>query len=232
MKVKITFLALALIIFASCKEESHKEIRNAFRQYVTENFGNPKDMKEITNVELKDTTSLGDIVNTAKELLNVDSIANQYEDKFFKWAITDENNRSATLKILSSKYKDEYWTEIKAIGRKLDTYDRYNIAKTTFKEKLREAEGIIDYYIHYVIKARIEVNGIKEVREYHAYVDKNGKIQVKDREMKTTDLPKYWTELGDAIEAFSPYPAQIANRQVKLKEILTNCGFSTDKIYN
>lgn len=230
MKLKITFLALTLIIFASCKQESHKEIRNAFRQYVDENFGNPKDMKEITSVELKDTANLNDIIDTAKRILELDSIAENLENKFMNWVMNKKNDKF-TNKVLS-EHRNEYLDEMKEIHYKLVNIHKYYMVRNTLKSKLDETKDIVDYYIHYLIKARIEVNGTKEIREYHVYVDKNGKIQIKDREMKKKEVPEYWTELGDAIKDLNQYSIKILNRQNRIKEILLSVGAPTDEIYN
>lgn len=45
-------------------------------------------------------------------------------------------------------------------------------------------------YIHYEIKARVTKGDIKSLDIYHAYIDNNGKIDIKDHIKKMSELPK------------------------------------------
>lgn len=226
MKVRFTFLALVLIIFASCKEESHKEIRNAFKQYVDENFGNPKDMKEITNVELKDTTSFETFKDMAIQALYADSIVNKRETDIAKWLNPGENKRFGKV---ISKLEYKYQKELFSIFEKMYStiYSNYT-GRASLEKKLKDNDDVSEYFIHYVLRARIEVNGTKEVREYHAYVNKNGKIEIKDREMKKSELPENWTELGDATLSLMSASKKRAEDLNRLKDLLLKSGITID----
>lgn len=226
MKTRFAFLVLALTIFASCKEESHKEIRNAFKQYVAENFGNPKDVKEITNVELKDTTSFETFKDMAIQALYADSIVNKRQNSLMDWLGADGNKMLGKfLSKLEHKYQDDL---ISIIEKMYSTVYSYYINQSSLKKKLEENKNVSEYFIHYVLKVRIEVKGNKEVREYHAYVDKNGKIEIKDREMKKSELPEYWTDLGDETMSLMSASKKRAENLNKLKDLLLNSGITID----
>lgn len=222
MKVKIEFLVLALIIFTSCKAESHKEIRDAFRQYVIENFGNPKDMKEITSVELTDTTSFDEFKNIAIQTLAADSIVDKRQNNVMKWLNSDGINRMGKLKY---SYRDEF---LNLIGKISDNVYSYYKSQALLASKIEDNKNVSEYFIHYVLKARIEVNGIKEVREYHAYVDKNGKIDIKDRTMKKSELPEYWTDLGETTLSLANASTERAKNLNRLKDMLLSSGIDID----
>lgn len=190
MKTNFAFLVLVLIIFTSCKEESHKEIQKAFQQYVAENFGNPKDMKEITLIELKDTVNISELRVPIIEILEADSTLIQKRDSLINWMI---NNKEKSEKVVFW-FRNELVDEMKNLCDSKKR-EQHTEVRESIKEKIKKSYNAPHYYIHYLIKARISDGEKNSVKEFHAYKDSKGKWYVKDREMDISEVDGTWSEL-------------------------------------
>lgn len=78
------------------------------------------------------------------------------------------------MKALIDFYEDKQLEYI-SVGKELDKILEYNDSTM---------------YIHYEIKARVTKGDIKSLDIYHAYIDNNGKIDIKDHIKKMSELPK------------------------------------------
>lgn len=206
MKTKFVFLVLPLIIFASCKEESYKEIRKAFRQYVTENFGNPKDMKEITLIELKDTVNISELRTPIIEALEADSTLIVKQDSILHWMMNNDEQFKKVVFWFENEFLDEMGQMCDYEKRKKHLRVRENI-----KNKIEESYNAPNYYIHYLIKARISDGERNNVKEFHAYKDSKGKLYIKDREMEISEVDGTWTDLMNEMQKLM----QISNKEIE-----------------
>lgn len=207
MKVKFTFLALALIIFASCQEESHKEIRKAFRQYVNENFGNPKDMKEITLIEFKDTVDISQLRTPIIEALDADSTLIVKQDSILDWML----NNTEQVKKVALWFKNDFIDEMTNIISNYEKRDTHTEVRENIKRKIKESYDAPDYYIHYLIKARMSDGEKNIVKEFHVYKDSKGKLYTKDREMEISEVDETWTELMNEMKKL----IRISNKEIE-----------------
>lgn len=190
MKTRFAFLVLVLIILASCDGGNHKEIRKAFREYVAENFGNPKDMKEITLIELKDTINISELRDPIIEALNSDSLLIAKQDSIIDW-ITKDYDRFEKIALL---YRYEFLNEAKKVCDEGKREEHLKI-RQEIKTKIKESYNVPSFYIHYLIKARISDGEKNSVKEFHAYKDSKGKLYIKDREMDISEVDGTWTDL-------------------------------------
>lgn len=183
------------MVFASCKEASHRDIRKEFKKYVNENFGNPKDMKEITLIELKDTVNISELRTPIIEALTADSTLIARQDSILHWMMTNQEQ----IKKVALWFGNELLDEVKNIcdykKRKAHVEVRENI-----KCKIEESYNSPNYYIHYLIKARIFDGERNSVKNFHAYKDSKGKLYIKDREMEISEVDDTWTELMDEMQ--------------------------------
>lgn len=54
-----------------------------------------------------------------------------------------------------------------------------------------------------MIKARVTKGDIKSLDIYHAYIDNNGKIDIKDHIKKMSELPKKWSDIDNDLTRFN-----------------------------
>ena len=62
---------------------------------------------------------------------------------------------------------------------------------------------IINYVAELRIKARVTKGDIKSLDIYHAYIDNNGKIDIKDHIKKMSELPKKWSDIDNDLTRFN-----------------------------
>lgn len=192
MKTKNLFLTLILvgIFFTGCQKENYKEVREAFEQYVYENFGNPKNMKEITFIELKDTIKMGELRTSIIETLKYDSMLISKEDSLLHWFTND----MVRVTKVAMRFKDDFLDEMLLLYKYEDDYNHEGIRKS-LKDKIKESYNDPEYYIHYLLKARISNGENNSVKEFHVYKDSQGKIHVKNKELQINEVSGIWNEL-------------------------------------
>ena len=102
---------------------------------------------------------------------------------------------------------------VMAKTRKIGTYmkaliDFYEDKQLEYISVGKELDKILEYndstmYIHYEIKARVTKGDIKSLDIYHAYIDNNGKIDIKDHIKKMSELPKKWSDIDNDLTRFN-----------------------------
>ena len=198
--ITTTFISLILAIsLISCEQTTDDRIRKEFKTYVKENFGNPGEFKGITSVKLADTISykqLDDILEKARIVdLGIEIISAEFTSSY-------ESGRF--LKI----YKKASYDEQRDMMRKLKESTR--VTKENESE-YAELIGEIDSMkinrdsvisVHYEIKARIKKDGEYSVKVYHAYIDNQGNISVKDDELSIDEMPKDYKDNFEILDRF------------------------------
>lgn len=196
MKTKLFYVVLlVLAALTGCQEEENREVKESFRKYATENFGNPKSLKEITAVEVKETEYFDSLVYTANFCLSqIDTLEKQ--DSVSLEFLTD---------VISKKAKKSayIWNNSEEVASHLDefltTKQDIILAKQKLKKVIENHADKHDVLTHYVVKARIDEDNNPKVIEYHGYKNENGKWVWKLNEMKLGEMPDYWMELGETI---------------------------------
>ena len=204
--MKTTLMSLTIISlffsFICCNKQETIEdkIKKEFKIYVNENFGDPNDLKEVVSIDLKDTVSyrpIYEIVSMTKGLYEKgkeqdDSIFYYIEGKGFakvvnKMTRAEKEKIGTYMKALIDFYEDKQLEYI-SVGKELDKILAYNDSTM---------------YIHYEIKARVTKGDIKSLDIYHAYIDNNGKIDIKDHIKKMSELPKKWSDIDNDLTRFN-----------------------------
>ena len=157
-------------------------------------------MKEVVSIDLKDTVSyrpIYEIVSMTKGLYEKgkeqdDSIFYYIEGKGFakvvnKMTRAEKEKIGTYMKALIDFYEDKQLEYI-SVGKELDKILEYNDSTM---------------YIHYEIKARVTKGDIKSLDIYHAYIDNNGKIDIKDHIKKMSELPKKWSDIDNDLTRFN-----------------------------
>lgn len=221
---KLLIIILISLSFTSCDKTIEDRIKKEFKTYVNKNFGEPSDFKEVASIELIDTIGFQKLKYLSIESLKIDADLEQIKDENLEW-IT--NN--------SSKFKFKYSKEVRDLRKALEDYLdylqygflRYASSHKALKEQIDQNDSSM--FIHYEIKARVKVGEDKRVNTYHAYINNNGKIDIKDNTLTTDEMPESWKELTNAIDSFL-VEAEIRKRKLielrkyilKLKDSIGN----------
>lgn len=206
---------LFLFLFFSCENGIEKKIEKEFKTYVNENFGEPSDLKEIVSIELKDTVSYADISNIVKKARNISDIIEGQIDTIHSWSA------DGTLRQILTNNSEDYSLK-KALKDYADMME--NTYLFDFKYKIRQLRefDINDkriIYFHYIIKTRIKEE--QEAKIYHAYIDSNGKIKIKNKAMLTGEAPEDYLTKFKFLEDFYITSTDIMDKTNTLIERVT-----------
>lgn len=196
---KNLFLATLLLLAAmatSCqpsREQSPVEL--ALKDYVSENFDYPEQLKEITAVSLIDTFDLADISTTGKEIVDLSYKVDKTEDTIMNWLA----NKSAP-------YMGKLRRKVGELQKPLTTYyeliEKFAYSRSDLEKALKAVEGSENTYIHYELKARMKKSETKWIEVYHVYVDKAGEITFRKEPMTMGSVPEEWFELSNKVDSF------------------------------
>lgn len=194
----ISFLFVTSLI--SCEQTIEDRIKHEFKIYVKENFGEPRDLKEITSIKLIDTISykeLHGILGNAKNVINGvmvmqdkfinannNTLANIYQKASHKGRL-DMNKKLHDLMDISNIYESEYL----AMAVNIDSMEI-------------DKDRIISF--HYEIKARIKNGDERKVEIYHAYMNNYDDIKIKDHKLRMDEMPKEYQDIYKILEDFRP----------------------------
>jgi len=204
---KLFIITATLLLLFSCGNKNTCNIEKAFRQYVAQNFDDPKSVVEIMEISLKDTfsyekvkflrNSTQDIINKGNE--RVSELWNDFKD----------NSTPRRIATLSNSTK-------RSVQREMHNIERINLRQKgiidLYQKSIRVldiiAESVIDkppiYF--YEIKFKKNVNGEPQSRTFYAsYTKEIGKITILETFNESID--KYngseaYFKLGEALLFF------------------------------
>ena len=194
--MKTTLMSLTIISlffsFICCNKQETIEdkIKKEFKIYVNENFGDPNDLKEVVSIDLKDTVSYRPIYEIVSMTKGLYEKGKEQDDSIFYYI--EGKGFAKVVNKMTRAEKEKIGTYMKAlidsVGKELDKILEYNDSTM---------------YIHYEIKARVTKGDIKSLDIYHAYIDNNGKIDIKDHIKKMSELPKKWSDIDNDLTRFN-----------------------------
>ncbi|MCS2333627.1 hypothetical protein [Bacteroides sp. BFG-606] len=202
--MKTTIMLFISFLFAtsfiSCEQTTEDRIKHEFKIYVKENFGEPRDLKEVTSIKLTDTISYKEldlILGNAQNVLNGIKIL---QDKFIN---INKKKLAHTYQKASREERSDMNKKLHDLMDISDTYESEYLAMAVEIDSMKiDKDRIISF--HYEIKARIKKGDEKKVEIYHAYMNNNGDIKIRDYELKMDEMPKEYQEIFKKLEDFLP----------------------------
>ena len=191
--MKTTLMSLTIISlffsFICCNKQETIEdkIKKEFKIYVNENFGDPNDLKEVVSIDLKDTVSYRPIYEIVSMTKGLYEKGKEQDDSIFYYI--EGKGFAKVVNKMTRAEKEKIGTYMKAL---IDFYE---------DKQLEYNDSTM--YIHYEIKARVTKGDIKSLDIYHAYIDNNGKIDIKDHIKKMSELPKKWSDIDNDLTRFN-----------------------------
>lgn len=228
MKNIVLFIAfLFSVISCSPEQPTTKDlIEKEFMIYVNQNFDNPKDLKEIVSINIKDTISYQLFKDLAQKSIDLMESTDSLTDA----RLLDISNIAKKSKQLdlNSFEKEKYSTML------LEYYDYIENkslnclkSKNILKHMIEKTDSCIDNfsYINYEIKVRKLVNNKIKLQKYYASVENNGCIKIYDEPITIADMPNQFKELVNALDDFNAeYKKRIENDK-KIEEIFNFIEF-------
>ena len=168
--MKKLFIFIICLITVSCSEPTPEvKIEKAFKNYVNENFDNPKDLIEIISVTFKDSISRAN-VDEAREL-----IADGH--KIIEIMMTEESRLwekfgNANLRYNGDQKVLSLATEIFNASEDIDKWQKNNTKRgDKLYEKINKNYTQLDstlIFTSYEIKARVKQNGEPKITYFYS----------------------------------------------------------------
>jgi len=172
MKKNLFILAIVFTLF-SCQQSNESLIKKEFKNYVKNNFDNPKSLKEIVSIEASDTVSVENFKMLLKETLtNYDRVDSLWKNDEYKNNI----NKNILKKEYNFSYSDiliirSYYGQLANI-----TQNRLSVILKDYNI-LENAKNLLDSIKYdppkygYNIKFRQTKNGELQLFTYKGYID-------------------------------------------------------------
>lgn len=200
---KLSILSLLVISFIGCEKNLESCVKIEFKKYANENIPDAN----LVSIEPVDTIFAENLIKKAYEALEYQSEVQHATDKLVRWM------KSSEYSIAKMGY-DDFMKMSEYIDTFIETKNMCNWSKNGLEESLNEAEGEDGHVVHYLLKAEINEGNIKE---YHAYINKNGTTRIFDK--CEDNLPfsvADWAGLAISTESY----LRDANTQIKIAESL------------
>lgn len=210
MKKYIGFIAIIYLSFFACTQTKEDKIRTEFKNYVSSNFDDPRNLKEIVSVEQIDTITYESIRNGVIALHAIDSLTNSSD------SIEKEQSAIILSKIRTHQYQSYYKDDLKdlimqqaELSRDMMAWiDDYGFAmlhtmSDSMDNSLNLLKGLNIY--QYRIKTRIKDGDDLKLRDYYALEDSVGyrffdrKPTFNDYSERTVEFYKVATEYEDIL---------------------------------
>lgn len=221
---KLIFVALIFIclgITSSCDPPIKDRMEIKFQDYVSNNFGNPKDLVEVISIVKTDSFDILQHINTAINEVSLDSLqkgALKYCEKILYFAPKLPHNvrgeiRGKILPIIL-EHKSSIYSDIAT----------YNLKKKELNLLSENIDSTKAVSRSYLIKARVRHNGDVIIKEFHAMdcciIDS---VLISDTPIPTEDLP---TQVSEALTVLTDFWA-IIKKQIdlnnKLRDLVNEC---------
>ncbi len=125
---KIVLVLFVVLIFSSCKKSNEDIIKSEFKEYVKQNFDNPKDFKEIVSIEITDTiTTKQTFLDAYNTILNrqkqdINSINERYKIAKKEYIKANDIEKINECKSIDS-LENIYVSSIKQFKAIIDTFN-------------------------------------------------------------------------------------------------------------
>lgn len=223
MKKKIMLVTVLLMaaLTGACQTDEETQnksrVETAFHQYIAENFGDPDQFKEITAVLLIDTFKLATITGMGREIVGLSYEVDKTEDIILNWLSKKSDPYMSKLRNYRSELQETLSTYSESI-------EKYAYCRRDLEKLLISVEGSDNFYIHYEVKARMADEYGKWIGVYHVYIEKTGKITVRNEPMTMGSLPREWFQLSSKVDDLTELLRAKMDCMHKLKEIIESAG--------
>lgn len=171
-----------LVAFSSCRKSSTEIVEDKFREYVYQNFDDPKDLVEILSVEPMDTVSyekLKGILDMLYEIAdNFDSLSHKNDSTVYM--ISDKLTNDTFVRNMSQsskKFFDGWLFDSYEVIQEyivwMKTYEFERIDLRIEMDSLLETNKNVLQY-EYLIKTRIKEKEDLKIKKFYAIVDSVG----------------------------------------------------------
>ena len=224
MKKYVNFLFFfVIVLFVSCSEDPHKEIKKAFKAYVQETFDNPKDLEEIVSISEEKVICIDSLMELSKSALKM------YDDVAFKADSLDsvvtakfDNVQKKDLRTLhyiqnnhSNKWVNLFIENFMGnLGLKLEHTDIIiNRSRKKMLELLNDTTQQYNSFTTQTIKYRIKTEDTMHLDSVF-YISKNGGISY------INNVNVQIKEIGGRIDDFNPFMQELSETaELNLKRI-------------
>ena len=208
MKKDIGLIAIVLFVLFACTQTKEDKIKNEFKNFVSSNFNDPNNLKEIVSIEQIDTVTYESIRNGVIALHALDSLTNSTK------SIEEELSESNLSKIRAHQYHSYYKDDLRdlimqraKLSRDMLTWhDDYGLTmlqtmSDSVDNLLNGLKGLNIY--QYRIKTGIKDGNDLKLTEYYALEDSveyrffNRKPTFNDYSERTAEFYKVAREYED-----------------------------------
>ena len=200
MKKLFVVCAVICILLSSCGSRDERAVTKAFRKYGSENFASAFSIRKIISVEVIDTLSVQEHIKLAREYSdimesslekNLRFMGNMVEDPRYAAIADNQDIPELTRRDLMD-----------ALDDCIEFQHKYGLEYINTRCALRLFSAGLETVINeYRIRARVNENGVGEVREYFAIV-KNGNlydIKIQDHPLTNEEMPEPMGEINELV---------------------------------